>query len=852
MKRESSLPHPPGFWHTVRLLLSVARRRSNGRISRQQELLQHRTGSRTNTISALGVLGVWVMGAFLNGVTATVLHSAVMEAQSLEAEQQGKIVMRTRFFAESLTQLRNATGDEDKERAEERLESSIVFEAERRVEELGGSKEEHRQFLREAVKTRSVGDFIPQDSTQPGIHYLTSTGPLPLMVATLVLLGWLLMLIFQGEGLELDIQRRRNPMWEWLFSHPVRPGAVFLAEMLAPIAANPIYATGPLFFGILYGSIHGSGFGFVAAVLVGVPVVVGAASLGKALEIGIMLRFPPRTRGALIGLMSWFGYAMMIALVVSTLAMPQIIKFSATVLRPLAITVPFPVFAWATGLEADGSFSFLSGMLACWFASAAMIGGGLAFSMWGAQRGLAGSAVAAKPASRKKTAAVPFVKRDPLYRKEILWFLRDRGAIVQAVLIPVTVAAVEIVNFRIMFQGATDSWRNIAGIGVVFGTYFLWVLGPRSLASEGQALWLAQTWPRGLEDLMKAKARLWFRIATSLVAVVFVFAILRSPLDAWKVVLVAAGWLAFGRSMAEKSVTLVTVTSSSGEQEPIPKGRRWAAALGMLTFAIGILGNRWELAVVGIVYSWITAAAMWESFRARLPFLFDPWSERVPHPPTLLHAMIAVSAFVEGGAVITGLTIAFVSIFGGGLALAQALGVALVAIIVSLVTAKMLGNRGVQPGEIWRWNEDAAGKKFFRSVLAGCAGGLLLGLLAKVYVLLLWRFDMFAQWLREGEKQMESIPNLWLSFAFIAVVCAPFAEEYLFRGLLFRALDREWGGWRALIGSAAFFTIYHPPFSWPPVFLVGLATALIFRKTGRLAGAVALHMVYNALVILQN
>ena len=256
MKRESSLSHPPGFWRTVRLLLSVARRRSSGRISRQQELLQHRTGSSRNTLSALGVLGVWAMGAFLNGIAATVLHSAVMEAQSIEAEQQGKIVMRTAFFGESLTRFRNATRDEDKETAEERLESSIVFEAERRVEELGGSKEEHRQFLRDAVQTRSNRDFIPQESTQPGIHFLTSTGPLPLMMATLVLLGWLLMLIFQGEGLELDIQRRRNPMWEWLFSHPVRPGAVFLAEMLTPIAANPVYATGPLFFGILYGSIH--------------------------------------------------------------------------------------------------------------------------------------------------------------------------------------------------------------------------------------------------------------------------------------------------------------------------------------------------------------------------------------------------------------------------------------------------------------------------------------------------------------------------------------------------------------------------------------------------------------------
>jgi membrane protease YdiL (CAAX protease family) len=84
----------------------------------------------------------------------------------------------------------------------------------------------------------------------------------------------------------------------------------------------------------------------------------------------------------------------------------------------------------------------------------------------------------------------------------------------------------------------------------------------------------------------------------------------------------------------------------------------------------------------------------------------------------------------------------------------------------------------------------------------------------------------------------------------MAIGVAPFAEEYLFRGLLFRALDVEWGGWRAVLGSAAFFAIYHPPLSWLPVALLGAANALLFKSTRRLAPAVALHMVYNAIVLL--
>jgi membrane protease YdiL (CAAX protease family) len=84
----------------------------------------------------------------------------------------------------------------------------------------------------------------------------------------------------------------------------------------------------------------------------------------------------------------------------------------------------------------------------------------------------------------------------------------------------------------------------------------------------------------------------------------------------------------------------------------------------------------------------------------------------------------------------------------------------------------------------------------------------------------------------------------------MAIGAAPFAEEYLFRGLLFRALDREWGGWRAVAGSALFFAMYHPVLAWLPVAFLGVANALLFKRTGSLFSAVALHMAYNAVVLL--
>lgn len=525
------------------------------------------------------------------------------------------------------------------------------------------------------------------------------------MLGSLGLLWWAVMLVFQGEGLELDLQRRRHPMWEWLFSHPLSSGAIFLSEMLSPIAANPIYWGGPLSVGFLYGMAFGLEVGVLAVFLIGIPLTVAAACLGKALEIGAMLRFSPRTWGAMIGLMSWLGYASMVLVFVGPVFMPRIVTALGKAFLLFA-AMPWPWLSLFLGEHTDGTFSFPWGLLACWVIVGVTLAVAVRFSVWGGQRGLSGNfgAVDAGP-TRSENGGKSFGK-EPLYRKEFLWFVRDRSAIVQTILIPLTVASFQLFNLRGLLGRAESAWNYRCGAAILFGTYFLWVLGPKSLASEGSALWIALTWPRGLESLLKAKAWLWSLIAAGIVTLVLCYAAFQFPTNLWGIILVGAGWFFFGRSMAEKTVTLVTVPSSSGEVEKIPSGRRWAAQLGMLTFAIGVLTQQWHLAVVGIVYSYITAAAMWENFRARLPYLYDPWSERLPPPPTLMHAMIAIGILVEVGAVSTGIVIAFAG--RENIAVAQTIGYAICAVAVSIGVSHFLSNRGVFWQDIWYWRPDGA------------------------------------------------------------------------------------------------------------------------------------------------
>lgn len=873
---------PPGFWKTVRLLLVSARRRSRGRAKRQRELLNQRTGRQSSVDwGRAGVFFAALFMTFIHASAAFVLWQSVESGQRMAWEQRGKIVVNEWFYDE----IGNATDCNGCADPDVHTEHDPYHrEARMLAQRYGGSDSRIEQALRDSVREHGVADLVLPRVAEPGIRSLSFTGPVPIMLGSLALLWWVIMLIFQGEGLELDIQRRRHPLWEWLFSHPVPPGAVFLAEILSPLAANPIYWTAPIYPGVVYGLVYGPIAGLAATVVVGVPITVAAASLGKAIEIGVILRCSTRTRGAVIGLMSWIGYSTMMLLLVGGFFIAKVIHFLSKPLAALTI-VPWPWLQlflggpWGTVrqeslIPAPSGFHFLAGIAFCWTACVVAIAGGVAFTVWGTQRGLAGATAEAAPARAVRGSAR--FGREPLYRKEFLWFLRDRSAIVQTILIPLTVAGFQLFNLRGIVARANGAWNYLCGAAILFGTYFLWILGPKSLLSEGQSLWIALTWPRGLESLLKAKAWLWSLISSGVVVLVMVWAVFLFPSQAWKIALVAVGWFFFARSMAEKSVTLVTVPSSGGEPQKIPWGRRAATQLGMLTFAIGVFTQQWNIAVMGIVYSYLTAAAMWQNFRARLPFLYDPWSEKLPPPPTLMHAMVAISLLIEAGAILVGGAAVFTP--RNELGAAQAVAYAIAAAIVFVGTAIFLHSRGVEPNQVWTWRPGAvpitrhelslseyinaptlsfaekyglSGPGFFAALGAAIGIGLLLGAAGHGYIAAIRHIPAVAEMLRKSQQVIEQIPSLRTGLAVMAVGIAPFAEEYLFRGLLFRALDREWGGWRAVVGAAAFFVVYHPLLAWPPVFLLGAVNCLLFKKCGRLAPCILVHMTYNAIVMLR-
>jgi membrane protease YdiL (CAAX protease family) len=86
--------------------------------------------------------------------------------------------------------------------------------------------------------------------------------------------------------------------------------------------------------------------------------------------------------------------------------------------------------------------------------------------------------------------------------------------------------------------------------------------------------------------------------------------------------------------------------------------------------------------------------------------------------------------------------------------------------------------------------------------------------------------------------------------AIALVVVAPVAEEIFFRGIVYNAWLREFGVWRAVVGSAALFALIHGSiFVIPAIFGLGIALALLYRRTGSLPASMAMHATFNGITL---
>jgi membrane protease YdiL (CAAX protease family) len=80
----------------------------------------------------------------------------------------------------------------------------------------------------------------------------------------------------------------------------------------------------------------------------------------------------------------------------------------------------------------------------------------------------------------------------------------------------------------------------------------------------------------------------------------------------------------------------------------------------------------------------------------------------------------------------------------------------------------------------------------------------------------------------------------------LAALIAPVVEELVFRGMLYRTWEAEWGWFNSMLATSAVFAAYHAvPAS---AFVGSIITVVLYRRTGSLVACILTHAVYNALL----
>ncbi len=90
-----------------------------------------------------------------------------------------------------------------------------------------------------------------------------------------------------------------------------------------------------------------------------------------------------------------------------------------------------------------------------------------------------------------------------------------------------------------------------------------------------------------------------------------------------------------------------------------------------------------------------------------------------------------------------------------------------------------------------------------------------------------------------------------LAIAFGVIILAPFAEEALFRGILFGSLSERWGYGAGSAVSAAIFGFAHLDWTlFVPLALAGAVLNALYRRSGSLIPSTVAHMTLNAVSVI--
>ncbi len=88
-------------------------------------------------------------------------------------------------------------------------------------------------------------------------------------------------------------------------------------------------------------------------------------------------------------------------------------------------------------------------------------------------------------------------------------------------------------------------------------------------------------------------------------------------------------------------------------------------------------------------------------------------------------------------------------------------------------------------------------------------------------------------------------------FSFQAVLVAPLAEEFIFRGVFYKLLRKRYSFFLAALALSLFFALLHrSPAGTLSLFVISFAICYVYEKTQKLSAAFILHALHNLITLL--
>jgi len=417
-----------------------------------------------------------------------------------------------------------------------------------------------------------------------------------------------------------------------------------------------------------------------------------------------------------------------------------------------------------------------------------------------------------------------------LAKFEWLLLMRDRNLAILVLVMPVMLVGYQLLINPGLVEVANA--RNFAAIGFGCGVWAATMTAPHVVVSEAGSMWVVFSLPVEIAGYFRRRMRVWR--TTGVLMTIGVIA----GLAAWKGGVPMDDWWRIPAAVAGVWVMsfVVYTIMMGGTRLPDPsRGERLkVGALRMylcmmLGGAVGALiwgGTAWQI-FSGLVIWWFLGFSLWQGVVRKLRYLLEPTEEASPRM-SLAHALVAVLIFfvVQSLFALTGLVLLSYTVAG---------------VVTALYCAITLSFHSL-PGPSREGGRLTVDLLFATLVCA--AAGVAWSLVVK-------HASPFREW-QESLLENAGIvldPRSW-QVVLLLVVAAPLVEEFLFRGYVLRIMLTTWSSRAAIFASALLFAVVHPGLSFPPVFLLGLATAWLYTRCGRIWPAIILHAVYNGVVVM--